>query len=153
MQFEPRQFSGEQPLPPPLGGESSGSLSVDTMGDSSSTTDPTGAPTQNPTVPSATLSPNPSSSGSSSGPNAGAIAGGVIAGVVLVALIVVAFLFIRRRKRRMAPSTQFLARNPNWRSETPTSTAEHTGDEQPPPFTQGSFAYALLPEKRRSQPV
>ncbi|KAK1218374.1 hypothetical protein PQX77_018936 [Marasmius sp. AFHP31] len=140
MNFEPRQ--NETP-PPPEGG-------VPGIEPTTTSTENPSPPTNTDGLPTNTDNPK---SGSSSGPNPGAIAGGVIAGVVLVALIVVAFLFIRRRKRRIAPSAEFLARNPNWRSDTPTSTAEHTGDEQPPPFTEGSYAYALLPEKRRSQPV
>ncbi|KAF9262108.1 hypothetical protein L218DRAFT_960516 [Marasmius fiardii PR-910] len=106
----------------------------------STPTDSTASPTSDPS--------NVSFSTPSSPSNAGVIAGGVIGGVVLLALIVIAFILIRRRKSRMAPSSKFLAQNPQWRSGTPNSLSELNGDELPP-FMQGSYYYPLAPEKQR----
>ncbi|KAG7086586.1 hypothetical protein E1B28_002532 [Marasmius oreades] len=99
-------------------------------------------------IPTQSLSDStPSSTPSSTPTNAGVIAGGVISGVVLLALIIGAFILVRRRKRRMAPSSEFLAQNPHWRAGTPNSLSELNGDKLP--LTQGSYIYPLAPEKQQ----
>ncbi|TFK25087.1 hypothetical protein FA15DRAFT_379908 [Coprinopsis marcescibilis] len=74
--------------------------------------------------------------GSSNRLNVAAIAGGVLGGLVFLSLLVLAFLFLRRRrlKRRIAPSAEFMQRYAN-----AFATPAGTDAGSPPPYTQGSF--------------
>ncbi|EGN96059.1 hypothetical protein SERLA73DRAFT_185573 [Serpula lacrymans var. lacrymans S7.3] len=62
-----------------------------------------------PAVPSLSSSPTPNNRAAThTNPNTGAIAGGVVGGAVFLACVIVAGILYFRRKRRMAPSAEFM---------------------------------------------
>ncbi|THH32995.1 hypothetical protein EUX98_g1196 [Antrodiella citrinella] len=81
--------------------------------------------------------------------NAGPIAGGVIGAVILIALLVGAFLFWRKRrsKKRTAPSAEFMHHNrlqpslsaPPLLARDMSNRNSEDEDEQLPPFSSGTF--------------
>ncbi|KAJ7756879.1 hypothetical protein DFH07DRAFT_773085 [Mycena maculata] len=82
-------------------------------------------------------------------PNTGAIAAGVVGGVVLLLLLALGvFLFLRRRRNRIAPSTEFLTvfppstpfRQPSFRSAASAyNRSEYSGT--PPPMFEKKYTY------------
>lgn len=75
------------------------------------------------------------------GPNKGAIAGGVVGGMFGLAVIVIAcfLLYKTRRRKHMAPSSEFMAVTGNPASFSRLGTRADDPSEMPPPFTQGNF--------------
>ncbi|KAH9926896.1 uncharacterized protein B0H18DRAFT_302749 [Fomitopsis serialis] len=148
------------------------SASMDNTATDTLSSDSTDSATPSPTSVQPSLSTLPSSTPSSSSSsavsptsaadistsrhtNTGAIAGGIIGGLVGLLLLLGLLLWVlrTRRRRKIAPSSEFLARSAAARTAMFSQTRMDTHDDAdaPPPFARGTFIDPIAEKVREAE--